>query len=161
MFAFILLKCTWIKVTLKARSICRQKVHLIRSLSINLELAFSDSLSEKFHKHWKTLGVEYFLNKVSVQVSSFFKKGFQHWSFLENFRLYQARTQRGVQEVRNPALFRYNRNCALKLLNQFRRNALKNQFKNRKNPSKRCTNSILLKFFNFTLTGILKHDSHQ
>ena len=34
--------------------------------------------------------------------------------------------------------------CAL---NQFRRNPLKNQFKKRKNPSKRCSNSIHLKFF--------------
>ena len=59
----------------------------------------------------------------------------------------------GVQGVRTPALFRYSPNCALKFLNQFRRNALKNQFKKRKNPSKRCTNSILLKFFNATLTS--------
>ena len=36
----------------------------------------------------------------------------------------------GVQGVRTPALFCYNPNCALKFLNQFRRNALKNQFKN-------------------------------
>ena len=42
-------------------------------------------------------------------------------------------------------------NCALKFLNQFGRNTLKNQFKKRKNPSKRCTNSIFLKFFNATL----------
>ena len=47
-----------------------------------------------------------------------------------------------------PALFCYNPNCALKLLDQFRRNTFKSQFKNRKNPSKRCTKSILLKFFN-------------
>ena len=46
--------------------------------------------------------------------------------------------------VRTPALFRYSLNCALKFLNQFRRNALKNQFEKRSNPSKRCTNSILL-----------------
>ena len=32
-------------------------------------------------------------------------------------------------------------------LNQFRRNPLKNQFKKRKNPSKRCSNNIHLKFF--------------
>ena len=54
----------------------------------------------------------------------------------------------GIQRVRTSALFWYSRNCALKFLNQFRRNALKNQFKKRKNLSKRCTNSILLKFFN-------------
>ena len=59
----------------------------------------------------------------------------------------------GVQGVRTPALFRYSPNCALKFLNQSRRNALKNQFKKRKNPSKRCTNSILSKFFNATLTS--------
>ena len=59
----------------------------------------------------------------------------------------------GVQGVRTPALFRYSPNCALKFLNQFRRNALKYQFKKRKNPSKRCTNSILLTFFNATLTS--------
>ena len=59
----------------------------------------------------------------------------------------------GVQGVRTPALFRYSPNCALKFLNQFRRNALKNRFRKRKNPSKQCTNSILLKFFNATLTS--------
>ena len=42
----------------------------------------------------------------------------------------------GVQGVRTPALFSYKLNCALKFLDQFRRNALKNQFKKRKNPSK-------------------------
>ena len=51
-------------------------------------------------------------------------------------------------------LFCYNPNCVLKFLDQFRRNALKNQFKKRKNPSKRCTKSILLKFFNTTLRRI-------
>ena len=34
-------------------------------------------------------------------------------------------------------LFRYSPNCALKFLNQFRRNALKHQFKKRKNPNER------------------------
>ena len=58
----------------------------------------------------------------------------------------------GVQRVRTPALFRYSPNCALKFLNQFRRNALKNQFRKRKNPSKRCTNSILLKCGTFYLS---------
>ena len=58
-----------------------------------------------------------------------------------------------VQGVRTPALFRYSPNCTLKFLNQFRRNTLKIQFKKRKNPSKRCTNSILFKFFNATLTS--------
>ena len=53
----------------------------------------------------------------------------------------------GIQGIRAPALFWYSLNCTLKFLNQFRRNALKNQFKKRKNPSKRSTNSILLKFF--------------
>ena len=47
---------------------------------------------------------------------------------------------RGGERVRTPALFRYNSNCAIKFLDQFRRNALKNQFKKRKKPSKRCTN---------------------
>ena len=59
----------------------------------------------------------------------------------------------GVQGIQTPALFRYSLNCALKFLNQFRRSALKNQFKKRENPSKRCTNSIFLKFFNATLTS--------
>ena len=59
-----------------------------------------------------------------------------------------------VQGVRTPALFRYNPNCAVKFLDQFRRNVLKNQFKKRKNTSKRCTKSILLKFFNTTLRRI-------
>ena len=54
--------------------------------------------------------------------------------------------------VRTPDLFRYNPNCALKFLDQFRRNTLKNQFKKQKKPSKRCTNSFLLKVFNTTLT---------
>ena len=36
----------------------------------------------------------------------------------------------GVQGIRTPALFRYKPNCALKFLDQFRRNALKNRFKN-------------------------------
>ena len=60
-----------------------------------------------------------------------------------------------------PALFRYSSNCVLKFLTQFRRNALKNQFKKRKNSSKRCTNGILLKFFSAILRRILKRDSHQ
>ena len=55
------------------------------------------------------------------------------------------------QGFRTPARFRYSPNCAFKFLNQFRRNALKNQFKKRKNLSKRCTKSIFLKFFNTTL----------
>ena len=42
----------------------------------------------------------------------------------------------------------------LKFLNQFGRNASKNQFKKQKNPSKQCTGSILLKFFNATLTSV-------
>ena len=40
----------------------------------------------------------------------------------------QARIKRGVQGVQTLALFQYTRNCARKLFNQFRRNALKNQF---------------------------------
>ena len=66
-----------------------------------------------------------------------------------------ARGEGGVQGVWTPALSRYSPNCALKFLNQFRRNALKNQLKKQNNPSKRCTNNILLKFFNptFTSTG--------
>ena len=67
----------------------------------------------------------------------------------------------GVQGVRTPALLRYSPNCVIKSLNKFRRNALKNQFKKRKNPSKQCTNSILLKFFNATLRRILNLGSHQ
>ena len=59
----------------------------------------------------------------------------------------------GLQEVWTPAIFRYSPNCALKFLNQFSRNALKSLFKKRKNPSKPCTNSILLKFFNVTLAS--------
>ena len=70
----------------------------------------------------------------------------------------QARIKRGVQ---TPTLFRYSRNCAHKLFNQFRRNALKNQFNKQKNRSKRCTYSILLKFFIATLRRILKRGSHQ
>ena len=60
----------------------------------------------------------------------------------------------GVQGVRTPAFFCYNPNYALKFLDQFRRNVLKKQFKKRKNPSKRCTKSILLKFFNITFRRI-------
>ena len=45
-----------------------------------------------------------------------------------------------------PALFRYNSNYAIKFLDQFRRNPLKNQFKKRKKPSKRCTNRFSLRF---------------
>ena len=67
----------------------------------------------------------------------------------------------GVQGVRTPALFRYSPNCALKFLNQFKRYALKNQSKKRKNPSKRCTNNIILKFFNATLRSRLKRGSNQ
>ena len=69
---------------------------------------------------------------------------------------YIRRTYRGggLQGVQTPALFRYNPNCALKFLHQFKRNALKNQFKKGKNPSKLCTNNILLKFFNATLRRI-------
>ena len=40
----------------------------------------------------------------------------------------------GVQEARTPTHFRYSLKCAVKFLNQFRRNALKTQFKKRKNP---------------------------
>ena len=36
----------------------------------------------------------------------------------------------GIQGIRIPALLRYKPNCALKFLDQFRRNALKNRFKN-------------------------------
>ena len=53
----------------------------------------------------------------------------------------------GVQGVRTSALFQYSPNCALKFLNQFRKNTLKNQFKKRKNPSKRCTNRNSLDVF--------------
>ena len=59
----------------------------------------------------------------------------------------------GGQGVQTSALFRCSPNCVLKFLNQFRRNALKNQLKKQKNSSKRWTNSILLKFFNATLTS--------
>ena len=52
----------------------------------------------------------------------------------------------GAQGVQTPALFRYSPKFALKFL-------LKNQFKKRMNPSRRCTTSILLKFFNATLTS--------
>ena len=58
-----------------------------------------------------------------------------------------------LQEDQTPALFQYSPNCALKFFNQFRCNILKNQFKKRNNPSKRGTNSILLNFFNATLTS--------
>ena len=57
------------------------------------------------------------------------------------------------QGVWTPAPFQYSPNCTLKFLNQFRGNALKNQFKKRKKPSKRCTNSILLEFFNAKITS--------
>ena len=60
----------------------------------------------------------------------------------------------GIQGVKTPALFLYSRNCALNF-NQFKRNTLKNQFKKQKNPSKQCTNSILLKFFNATSRRVL------
>ena len=43
--------------------------------------------------------------------------------------------------------------CTLKFLNQFGKSALKNQLKKPKNPPKRSTSSILLKFFNATLTS--------
>ena len=58
--------------------------------------------------------------------------------------------------VRTPVLSLYSPNCTLKFLNQFRRNALKNQFKKRNNPLKPCTNSILLKFFKATLRKYTK-----
>ena len=51
-----------------------------------------------------------------------------------------------VQGVRTPALSRYSPNCALKLLNQFRRNALKNQFKRPKNPLKHLKNTVKVFF---------------
>ena len=43
---------------------------------------------------------------------------------------YRRVSRKGVQGFRTPALFRYSPNCALKFSNQFRRKALKNQFKN-------------------------------
>ena len=60
-----------------------------------------------------------------------------------------------------PLPFSKSLNCALKFLNQFRRNALKIQFKKRKNSPKRYINSILLNFPNATLRSILKRGSHQ
>ena len=57
--------------------------------------------------------------------------------------------------MRTPAIFRYSSNCALKFLNQFRQNTLKNQFKKRRNSSKLCTNSFFLKFFNAILRRVL------
>ena len=60
----------------------------------------------------------------------------------------------GIQGVQTPVLFLYSRNCGLNF-NQFKRKALKNQFKKQKSPSKQCTNSILLKFFNGTLRRVL------
>ena len=48
---------------------------------------------------------------------------------------------------------RDNPNCALKFLDQFRRNALKNKFKKQKKPSKRSTNIIFLK--------VLENDKHR
>ena len=61
----------------------------------------------------------------------------------------------GFQGIQTPALFLYSPNYVLKLFNRFRRNALENQFKQRKNSAKRCINSILLKFFNATLRRVL------
>ena len=81
-----------------------------------------------------------------------FKRIYLHMVSYNNRRASSGGGGGVVQGVRTPALCRYSPNCALKFLNQFRRNALKNQFKKRKNPSKRCTNSILFKFFNATLT---------
>ena len=67
-----------------------------------------------------------------------------------------AHLAEGIERVQTPVLFWYSRNCALEFFNQFRRNALKNQLKKRKNPSKRYTSSILLKLFNATLRSITK-----
>ena len=76
-------------------------------------------------------------------------------------RDYSRVSDGGVQGVRNPAFFRYSPNCALQFLNQFRRNTLKIQFNKRKNPSKRYTNSILLKVFYATLRRIPRSGSRQ
>ena len=49
--------------------------------------------------------------------------------------------------------FWYSPNCAFKLSNSFRRNALKNQFKIWKNLSKRCTKRILWSFQRYFRKG--------
>ena len=55
--------------------------------------------------------------------------------------LYYRRASRGgVPGIQTPALFQYSPNFALKFLNQFRRNDLKNQFKKQNNASRRLIN---------------------
>ena len=80
----------------------------------------------------------------------FFKNSF----FIAHLR--RRSSNGGFQGVRAPALFQYSPNCALKFLNPFRRNALKNQFKKRNNPLTRSTNSALLTFFKTTLRKYTK-----
>ena len=69
----------------------------------------------------------------------------KHWKGNDFNKTLQARIYGGgggVQRVQTPALSRYSPNCALKFLNQFTRNALKNQFKKRKNPLKHLKNTV-------------------
>ena len=71
-----------------------------------------------------------------------------------------AQLAEGVQGIQTPALFWTVQIVpSIKFLNQFRRNALKNQFKKRKNLSKQCTSNILLKFFNATLRRAYTNES--
>ena len=59
------------------------------------------------------------------------------------------------QEVRTLAIFWYSPVCDLKFLNQFRRNAFKNQFKKRKNPQSKSVFNICFysfcKSYSFTI----------
>ena len=74
-------------------------------------------------------------------------------------KIYIRRASSGGSRGSDTCPCQYSPNWALKFFNQFRRNGLKNQFEKRRNRLKRCTNSILLKFFNATLRRILKRAS--
>ena len=89
---------------------------------------------------------------LSCEISQIFKDNFftEHlwWLLLEGVcerTNSGAHLAGGVQGFRAPALF-----CALKFFSKFRRNALKNQFKNQKNRSKQCKMGILVRVFNAT-----------
>ena len=99
---------------------------------------------------WRQLNLFYILVHLSLDD---IHQRYAFWQFPHVFTEVDAHLA-GGRRGPGPALFRYHPNCALKFLDKFRRSALKDQFKKQKRPSKRCTNSILLKVFNTTLRKI-------
>ena len=69
------------------------------------------------------------------------------WFTIEWTNIWGSHPAGGSRGTGPLPIFRYSPNCALKFLNPFKRNALKNQYQKQKNPTKRCAKSNLLKIF--------------